>query len=1472
MHLNRPSSYAYVLMFAGLCWPAAASAEPVLVEFVTADGASLVASGDLPEGPGWADEEETRKRVDDRERAIADARADLVATMSAAAAAHVTGQYRHFPLLRMEIDALDRLELESHPQVVAIHRDEQRRLLTDSSLAYVGASRWHEAGYVGDGTSVAVLDSGIRYWNGHFGTCPEPGAQGCRVLVFEGFATLAFGSGSTDPRFVAEQESHGTNVGGIVGDVAPGTGLLSLGVFAAYDPDPSTGFDGGVVANDGDVVEALDWVITHRDEYGIVAANMSLGSQVDPAQTGYCTGWMAGGYVAAFANTRDAGVLPVVATGNDFVKSAIAPPSCVASAVAVAAGYDDPAFGFECGTGPVVPGAVTCFSDTNALVDLVAPGNDLDAGGIYGLSGTSMAAPHVAGLVALYQARFATPPVWTVERMRVDAVPVTEVGPRQTYVHRYMRVGDHDAVLTYDSGAVLASDFEGMPIPDGSGIGLVVAGDVACESALCASDVAGFVYLDLTVVHEGTGDLVIELENPAGTVARHEIATDDELGVENVNSILGSQHLAGVFDALRGGPIAGTWTLRLADDTDGRRGTLHRAVLLVDSARTEIVATIGAPGIARPDEPFDVTVTIENEGNLDLEDARLSIELADAATGTVVDESAIELELPSTHGDVSTHEASLVAPQGSYVVRVTGELEPDLAPGLVSEPREVSVTYRTFASFEVDPPAPAPGQDAALTIISRGLVESQTWDFGDGTASSARSPTHAWTAPGEYEVRLHVSGPDGVSTTTRTVTVAEVVAAPLDVGGGGLDCSCRSAGPGAVAGDLLLIPLLVLLLACVRARPRSRSRVRALFLLLPFLPSCWDDGRPELPDAGVPEPGPWISLLDPVDPTIGDTTVYLMLSSDEEAVCDVALEFRRTQGDFTPATLAEPELARGVSAGPDGIELGLSWLTTHDVPEDAAEVQLRASISCGDEAAIPVVSSTFAVLNFFVVNPEAVLISEVSAADGNVPADINADYLELRNTTDETIPLDGWTVVAVSAGGGVTTSVLAGATLGPRERLVLAEAGSGIEGAHEVAEDLPWTVDSSGSVAVLATHERGVDFVRWGGSASAPPDGLSWTDDPPLPIPQTLTVLSRVSDDLDSDRASDFCVGRPTPGDASTECIARYEPSAVLITELDSQGTDDQVEIYNTTSETIDLGGWVVRWDCDDLGSGVIPLAGAEVGPRARLVLRDNGTAGNLVRGFLELGQNLNIDGLVPIALALQDPNGTVIDFLAGGGSRIRWVGWDEDEPTPMPGPRTTLSRRPGDPDTDSADDFCLTQVNLLESAPSCLEPMGIVLVISEVSVGRPDWIEVYNPGPDTVDLADVYVSYTAPYYGGSVGDFPLHGLLEPGEFAVLSERPLDTVPDAILTGRENIALAPEGDGTVALRDLWGFGIDFVMWGEPAGTPLWPTRWNGLGVDTHAESDTISIQRFPHDSPETDTRDDWCWAYPSPASPNATCE
>ena len=86
------------------------------------------------------------------------------------------------------------------------------------------------------------------------------------------------------------------------------------------------------------------------------------------------------------------------------------------------------------------------------------------------------------------------------------------------------------------------------------------------------------------------------------------------------------------------------------------------------------------------------------------------------------------------------------------------------------------------ASFRLDIPC---GEELCRTLTgtpvsfldtSGGNVTERHWSFGDGAGSDRRSPTHAWSSPGYYDVTLTVS--DGSSSDSATRTVLVEAAAP----------------------------------------------------------------------------------------------------------------------------------------------------------------------------------------------------------------------------------------------------------------------------------------------------------------------------------------------------------------------------------------------------------------------------------------------------------------------------------------------------------------------------------------------------------------------------------------------------------------------------------------------------------------------------------------------------------------------
>ncbi len=184
-----------------------------------------------------------------------------------------------------------------------------------------------------------------------------------------------------------DDNGHGTHVAGTVAalnntigvvGVAPEAELYAVKVL---DRRGSGAFS--------QIIAGVDYVTQQKVETQSVpmVANMSLGAYV-----GYPT------YNAldtAVLNSITAGVVYTIAAGNDGADASLCSPAHVIEAITVGAYADYPA-GLTFAT----------YSNRGPVVDLNAPGSYIystyKGGGYTTLSGTSMAAPHVTGTVALY--------------------------------------------------------------------------------------------------------------------------------------------------------------------------------------------------------------------------------------------------------------------------------------------------------------------------------------------------------------------------------------------------------------------------------------------------------------------------------------------------------------------------------------------------------------------------------------------------------------------------------------------------------------------------------------------------------------------------------------------------------------------------------------------------------------------------------------------------------------------------------------------------------------------------------------------------------------------------------------------------------------------------------------------------------------------------------------------------------------
>ena len=249
--------------------------------------------------------------------------------------------------------------------VDTIWLDGLRRPALAQSVPQVGAPEAWAAGYDGEGITVAVLDSGIDATN--------PALAG-RVTGQENFTQE-----NEDDK---DRTGHGTHVASTVAGtagVAPGARLLDGKVCVV----------GGCA--ESWILAGMQWAA----DQGAAVVNLSLGGPdlpgLDPIEE------------AVGTLTAEHGTLFVVAAGNVPGVGTIASPASADAALAVGAVSKSDALASFSSRGPRQDGAIK--------PDITAPGVDIVAArsadsGLPGgtettLSGTSMAAPHVAGAAAI---------------------------------------------------------------------------------------------------------------------------------------------------------------------------------------------------------------------------------------------------------------------------------------------------------------------------------------------------------------------------------------------------------------------------------------------------------------------------------------------------------------------------------------------------------------------------------------------------------------------------------------------------------------------------------------------------------------------------------------------------------------------------------------------------------------------------------------------------------------------------------------------------------------------------------------------------------------------------------------------------------------------------------------------------------------------------------------------------------------
>jgi len=343
------------------------------------------------------------------------------------------------PLMLVSVTPAGLEALHADPDVEAVFEDRIDELTLGASGPKIGADRARTFGATGAGATIAIIDTGVEATHSFFGG---------RVIEEACFSTndtdyaatsncpgggeTAYGPRAATPcTSVPSSCSHGTHVAGIAAGsgsgmfgTAPSAGLLAINVFTTFNSYSVCRITSRCILTFSyDQLRALEYVAVRARPLNVVAVNMSLGSG---RYSTYCD---SDPLKDVIDRLRSMNVATVIASGNDGYTSYVAAPSCISSAIRV---------GATSSSDTVAP-----FSNQWSRPMLMAPGVSIRssvAGGRFeAMSGTSMAAPHVAG-------------AWAAIRSLRGSASVTEVHQMLTTTGR--SVGSYTPQPRIEIGAL----------------------------------------------------------------------------------------------------------------------------------------------------------------------------------------------------------------------------------------------------------------------------------------------------------------------------------------------------------------------------------------------------------------------------------------------------------------------------------------------------------------------------------------------------------------------------------------------------------------------------------------------------------------------------------------------------------------------------------------------------------------------------------------------------------------------------------------------------------------------------------------------------------------------------------------------------------------------------------------------------------------------------------------------------------
>jgi hypothetical protein len=301
-----------------------------------------------------------------------------------------------------ELSLQDIEKLNSDPQIESVEYDYHIKPTLQDSINLMNSTiiwpfKINNLNLTGLGEAVCIIDTGVNYSHSDLGGCfgNNNASSSCKVI-----GGYDFGDDDSDPM---DYSGHGTHVAGIVSangsisGMAPDAKIIAIKVFSN---------DGS--SSGSDIISGIEWCVGNSSIFNITAITISLGlCSGDPCtdilRNSYCDSEFSS-YATSINNAIAKNISVTISTGNDYNFTHIGVPACLENATAVASVSKSD--------------IVASYSNRNNLTKILAIGSLVNStrwssssclsgcacsGNYMVCSGTSMAAPMVAGAIAIFK-------------------------------------------------------------------------------------------------------------------------------------------------------------------------------------------------------------------------------------------------------------------------------------------------------------------------------------------------------------------------------------------------------------------------------------------------------------------------------------------------------------------------------------------------------------------------------------------------------------------------------------------------------------------------------------------------------------------------------------------------------------------------------------------------------------------------------------------------------------------------------------------------------------------------------------------------------------------------------------------------------------------------------------------------------------------------------------------------------------